>query len=57
MDYEINRVATQMRNGRRNQVRDEIRAFAGPSWSSLTSDRERWRMLGKEIVLQWTSNG
>ncbi len=25
--------------------RDEIRAFVGPSWSSLT-DRERWRMLG-----------
>ncbi len=35
----------QPRNGRRNQgrqrvrSRDEIRAFAGPSWSSLTSDR------------------
>ncbi len=53
----------QPRNGRRNQgrqrvrLRDEIRAFAGPSWSSLTSDRERWRMLGKAFVLQWTSNG
>ncbi len=37
-------------NCRRNQGRqrvrwrDEITAFAGPSWSSLTSDRERWRM-------------
>ncbi len=51
------------RNCRRNQGRqkvrwrDEIRAFAGRSWSSLTSDRERWRMLGKAFVLQWTSNG
>ncbi len=53
----------QPRNGRRNQGRqrirwrDEIRAFAGPSWSSLTSDREKLRMLGKAFVLQWTSNG
>ncbi len=53
----------QPRNGRRNQGRqrvrwrDEIRAFTGPRWSSLTSDRERWRMLGKAFVLQWTSNG
>ncbi len=53
----------QPRNGRRNQGRqgvrwrDEIRAFAGPSWNSLTSDGERWRMLGKAFVLQWTSNG
>ncbi len=51
------------RHGRRNQGRqrarwrDEIRAFAGPSWSSLTSDRDRWRMLVKSFVLQWTSNG
>ncbi len=36
----------QPRNGRRNlcrqrvRWRDEIGAFAGPSWSSLTSDRE-----------------
>ncbi len=36
----------QPRNGRRNKGRQrvrwrgEIRAFAGPSWSSLTSDRE-----------------
>ncbi len=36
----------QPRNGRRNQSRqrirwrDEIRAFAGTSWNSLTSDRE-----------------
>ncbi len=53
----------QPRNGRRSQDkqrvrwRGEIRAFAGTSWSSLTSDRERWRMLGKALVLQWTSNG
>ncbi len=53
----------QPRNGRRNQGRqrvkwtDEIRAFAGANWSSLTTDRERWRMLGKAFVLQWTSNG
>ncbi len=53
----------QPRNGKGNQGRkrarwrDEIRAFAGPSWSSLTSDRERWRMLGKAFVLLWTSNG
>ncbi len=53
----------QPRNGRRNQGRqrvrwrDEIRAFAGPSWGSLTSDREKWRMLGKAFVLQWTCNG
>ncbi len=53
----------QPRIGRRNQGRqrvrwrDEIRAFAGPRWSSLTSDRERWRMLGKAFVLQWTRNG
>ncbi len=53
----------QPRNARRNQGRqrirwrDEIRAFAGPSWSSLTSDRERCRMLGKAVVLQWTSSG
>ncbi len=53
----------QPMNGRRNQGRqrvrwrDEISAFAGPSWSSLPSDRERWRMLGKAFVLQWTSNG
>ncbi len=53
----------QPRNGRGSQGRQrvrwryEIRAFAGPSWSSLTSDRERWRMLGKAFVLQWTSNG
>ncbi len=53
----------QPMNGRRNQGRhrvrwrDEIRAFAGTSWSSLTSDRERWRMLEKAFVLQWTSNG
>ncbi len=53
----------QPRNCRRNhgrqrvKWRDEIRAFTGPSWTSLTSDRERWRMLGKAFVLQWTSNG
>ncbi len=53
----------QPRNGRRNQGRkrvtwrDEIRAFAGTSWSLLISDRERWRMLGKAFLLQWTSNG
>ncbi len=53
----------QSRDGRRNQGRqrvrwrDEIRAFAGPSWSSLTPDRERWTMLGKAFVLQWTRNG
>ncbi len=53
----------QPRVGRKNQGRqrvrwkDEIRAFAGPSWSSLTSDRERFRMLGKAFVMQWTSNG
>ncbi len=52
----------QPRNGRRNQGRqrvrwrDEIRAFAGPSWNSLTSDRGRWRMYGKAFVLQWTRN-
>ncbi len=52
----------QPKNGRRNQGRqrvrwkEEIRAFSGPSWSSLTLDRERWRMLGKTFVLQWTSN-
>ncbi len=39
------------RNGRRNQGRqrvrwrDKIGAFAEPSWTLLTSDRERWRML------------
>ncbi len=48
----------QPRNGRRSQGRqrvrwrDEIRAFAELSWSSLTSDRERWRILGKAFVLQ-----
>ncbi len=53
----------QSRNGIKNQGRqrvrwrDEIRAFAGTSWSSLTSGKERWRMLGKAFVLQWTSNG
>ncbi len=53
----------QTRNGRRNQGsqrvrwRDEVRAFAEPRWSSQTSDRERWRMLGKAFVLKWTSNG
>ncbi len=53
----------QPRNYRRNQGRqrvrwrDGIRVVTGPTWSSLTSDRERWRMLGKAFVLQWTSNG
>ncbi len=52
----------QPRNGRKQgrqsvRWRDEIRAFTEPSWSSLTSERERWRMLGKAFVLQWTSNG
>ncbi len=47
----------QLRNGRRNHGRqrviwrDEIRALAGPSWSSLTSDRESWRMLVKTFGL------
>ncbi len=53
----------QPRNGRRSQGRqrvrwrDEVKAFAGPSWTSLTSEKERWRMLEKAFVLQWTSNG
>ncbi len=53
----------QPRNGRRNKGRqrvrwrDEIRAFAGQGLTSLTSDIEWWRMLGKAFVLQWISNG
>ncbi len=53
----------QPRNGRWNQARqrvtwrDEIKGFPRRSWSSLTSDKERWKMLGKAFVLQWTSNG
>ncbi len=52
----------QPRNSKRSQGRhrirwrDEIVAFAGVRWSSLTSDRERWKGLGKAFVLQWTSN-
>ncbi len=48
----------QPRNGRRNpgrqrvRWRDESRAFPGPRWSSLTSDRGRWKMFGKTFVLQ-----
>ncbi len=53
----------QPRNSKRSQERQRIRwrdkivAFAGIRWSSLTSDRERWKGLGKAFVLQWTSNG
>ncbi len=33
----------------RTRWRDEIRAFAGAGWS-ITSDLERWRMLGEVFV-------
>ncbi len=51
----------QPRNSKRSQGRqkirwrDEIVAFAGVGWS--TSNRERWKGLGKAFVLQWTGNG
>ncbi len=49
---------SKRRQGRqRIRWRDEIVAFAGVKWSSLTSERERWKGLGKSFVLQWTSNG
>ncbi len=52
----------QPRNSKRSQGRqrirrDEIVAFAGVRWSSPTSDREKWKGLGKAFVLQWTGNG
>ncbi len=53
----------QLRNCKRSQGRQEIRwrdevtAFARTGWSTLTSDRERWKRLGKVFVLQWTTNG
>ncbi len=43
----------QPRNSKRSQGRqrirwrDEIAAFIGARWSSLTSDRERWKGLRK----------
>ncbi len=52
----------QLRNSKRSQGRqktkwrDEIVAFASVGWSTLTSDRERRKKLGKSYVLQWTSN-
>ncbi len=49
---------TKRRQGRqRIRWRDEIAALGGVRWSSLTSDRERWKGLVKAFVLQWTSNG
>ncbi len=46
------------RQGRqRVRWRDEITAFAGAGWSTLTSDRERRKRLGKAFVMQWTTNG
>ncbi len=54
----------QPRNSKRSQGKadrkpdgDEIVTFTGVGWSTLTSDRERWKGLGKAFVLQWTSNG
>ncbi len=50
----------QLRNSKRSQGRpkiwwkDEIMAFTGVGWSTLTSDRERWKGLGKAFVLQLT---
>ncbi len=41
----------------RTRWRDEIRAFAGAGWSTLTSNREQGRMLGEALVLQMSSNG
>ncbi len=53
----------QPRNSKRSQSRQRIRwrgetvAFAVVGWSTLTSDREKWKGLGKAFVLQWSSNG
>ncbi len=53
----------QPRNSKRSQGRqrirwrDEMAAFAGGRWSSLTSDRERWKGLGMVFDMQWTRNG
>ncbi len=46
----------QLRNCKRSQGRqiviwkDEITAFAGAGWSTVTSDKERWKMFGKAFV-------
>ncbi len=37
--------------------RDEITAVAGAGWSTLTSDGERLKRLGKAFVPQFTING
>ncbi len=52
----------QPRNCKRNQGRqkvmwrDEITAFFGAGWSTLASDRERWKRLGKAFALLWARN-
>lgn len=35
----------------------EIGVFAGAGWTTLSSSRERWRMVGKAFKLQWTNSG
>ncbi len=53
----------QPRNCKRSQGRQKVRwrneitAFAGAVWSTLTSDRTRCKKFGKAFVLQWTING
>ncbi len=39
-----------------NRWRSKIVAFAGVGWSTLTSDRERWKGFEKAFVQQWNSN-
>lgn len=52
----------QPRNCRRNQERqktrwrDAIRAFTGAGWRTLASNRDKWRLLVEESVMQWNSN-
>ncbi len=47
----------QPRNSKRSQGRqkitwrDEIVALASAGWSTLTSDRERWKGLGEAFIL------
>ncbi len=52
----------QPRNSKRSQGkqkirwRDEITPFAKAGCSTLKSDRERQKGLGRAFVLQWTTN-
>ncbi len=55
MEWQPKKTPRKARGGR-VRWRDEISAFAGVRWSSLTTDREKWKGLRKAFVLQWTSN-